>query len=108
MLAHMVYFTLQDNSQAARDRLVASCHERLSGHEGTVFFAAGTLALDLDRPVNDRDFDVALHVVFAERDAHDRYQQHPHHLQFIEENKANWRQVRVFDSVVEGEPQDAR
>ena len=105
MLAHSVYFTLEDNSDTARAQLVAACHERLSGHEGTVLFAAGTVVPDLDRPVNDRQFDVALHVVFADRAAHDQYQQHSRHLQFIEENKANWKQVRVFDAMVESQPQ---
>ena len=105
MLAHMVYFTLQDNSETARDQLVAACHEKLSGHDGEVFFAEGKLAAELNRPVNDREFDVALHVVFADMSAHDKYQAHPQHLQFIEDNKDNWKQVRVFDSVVEAKPQ---
>ena len=71
-------------------------------HPGTFFFAAGKLADEYQRPVNDRAFDVALHVVFTERAAHDAYQQAPRHLKFIEENKANWKQVRVFDAWVEG------
>ena len=53
---------------------------------------------DLDRSVNDRDFDVGLHLVFKDRAAHDLYQNAPRHLQFIEENKATWKKVRVFDS----------
>ncbi len=97
MLAHCVFFTLADNSPEACEALVAACRERLSGHSGTVFFAAGTLA-DLDRPVNDCDFDVALQVVFDSRASHDRYQTAEQHLKFIEENKANWANVRVFDS----------
>ncbi|MEQ8791678.1 MAG: Dabb family protein [Pirellulaceae bacterium] len=101
MLAHMVYFTLKDASSAAIDKLVRSCHENLSGHDGTVFFAAGTLVEDLQRPVNVRDFHVALHVVFTNREAHDAYQTHERHLQFIEQNKENWAQVRVYDSYVE-------
>ena len=104
MLAHMVYFTLQDDSEQAAGQLTAACQKYLSGHEGTVFFAAGRLAEGLDRPVNDLDFDVALHVVFTDREAHDRYQQDPRHLQFIEENKGNWKRVRVFDAEVEGAP----
>jgi hypothetical protein len=100
MLAHAVYFTLHDASDAAKEHLVAACHKYLSGHEGTAFYAAGSLASDLDRPVNDHDFDVSLYVVFADRASHDAYQQHPRHQQFIDENKSNWRQVRVFDSNV--------
>jgi hypothetical protein len=100
LLAHNVYFSLNDNSDAAKDRLIAACKKYLSGHPGTVFFAAGSLAGDLDRPVNDREFDVALHVIFESKDAHDRYQKDARHLKFIEENTANWKKVRVFDSYV--------
>ena len=53
MLAHAVYFTLQDNSDEAKDQLIASCHKHLSGHEGVVFYAAGALEPELARPVND-------------------------------------------------------
>lgn len=100
MLAHNVYFTLNDTSPEAIDRLVRACHTYLKDHQGVVFFAAGTLVLELDREVNDREFQVALHVVFADKDAHDAYQQAEDHLTFIAEQKNNWKQVRVFDSYV--------
>ncbi len=103
MLSHDVYFSLNDNSAAARGALVAACQKFLTGHPGTVFFAAGELAEEFTRDVNDRAFDVALHVVFQDKAAHDAYQQHPRHLQFIAENKGAWRQVRVFDSYVAGD-----
>jgi hypothetical protein len=101
MLAHNVYFSLIDRSPAAKARLVEACRKYLSGHPGTVFFAAGTLAEELDRPVNDRDFDVALHLIFQSQKHHDDYQVAPRHEQFVEENKATWKKVRVFDSLVE-------
>jgi hypothetical protein len=100
LLAHNVYFTLADDSAEAQQRLVDACHKYLKGHPGVVFFAAGTLVENLTRPVNDRDFHVALHVVFADRQSHDDYQQSDAHLKFIEENKDNWKQARVFDSYV--------
>ena len=100
-LAHNVYFTLHDASDAARARLVQACKKYLSGHPGTLFFACGTLAKDLARPVNDRDFDVGLHVIFETQAAHDAYQVAPRHEKFIEENKSNWSKVRVFDSKAE-------
>jgi Stress responsive A/B Barrel Domain len=96
-LAHMVYFTLKDRSPAAADRLIAACHQYLNDHPGTVYFSVGKLA-DLSRPVNDRDFDVALHVVFQNRKAHDDYQVAPRHNQFLAEQKDHWAKVRVFDS----------
>jgi hypothetical protein len=99
-LAHMVFFTLADASPAARAKLTAACHEYLSGHEGVLYFSVGTIAAGLAREVNVRDFDVALHVVFENLAAHDRYQAHPRHLRFIEESRPNWKQVRVFDSTL--------
>lgn len=101
LLSHDVYFSLNDNSESARDRLVEACKKYLSGHPGTVFFACGALATEFNRDVNDRDFDVALHIVFDSVAAHDKYQEAPRHDQFIAENKANWKKVRVFDSLVE-------
>ena len=98
MLAHHVYFTLEDNSPQNCQALVDACKKYLTDHPGTVFFSAGELTPDLDREVNDRDFDVALSVVFKTREDHDAYQIAPRHLEFIEENKANWKSVRVFDS----------
>ncbi len=102
MLVHNVYFALKDRSAAAKAKLVAACKQYLTGHPGTLFFAAGTLAEALDRAVNVRDFDVALHLVFTEQAAHDQYQEAPRHEQFIAENQDNWAGVRVFDSVVDG------
>lgn len=97
-LGHMVYFTLKDGSDEAVQNLVAACQKYLTDHPGTVYFGVGTVVADLDRPVNVRDFHVALQLIFESRAAHDAYQQAPRHLQFIEENKATWAQVRVFDA----------
>ena len=96
-----MFFALKDASAEARARLVAACKKYLTGHEGTVYFAVGTRAAELDRPVNDRDFDVSLHVYFKDKAAHDKYQEAPRHQQFIEEQQGNWKKVRVFDSWVE-------
>jgi hypothetical protein len=100
-LGHMVFFTLADDTPANRETLVKACHKYLAGHEGTVYFSAGAIADDLARDVNDREFDVALHLVFKDKAAHDTYQTHPRHLKFIEENKALWSKVRVFDSYLQ-------
>ena len=98
MLSHDVYFTLANPSDEAIAALVADCRHYLDGHDGVVFFAAGTLEPELARPVNDRAFHVALHVVFDSRASHDRYQTDPRHLEFIARNKPTWAHVRVFDS----------
>ena len=99
-LAHNVFFTLTDASPAAQQKLIDGCHQYLKGHPGQVYFSAGTLVPDLARPVNDRAFHVGLHLVFDSRQAHDAYQAHPRHVQFVEQNKPNWASVRVFDTYV--------
>ncbi len=100
MIAHNVYFTLKDNSPAAKQKLVDACKKYLAKHEGVVFFAAGTRTEELKREVNDQTFDVGLHIYFDSLAAHEKYQDAPDHHRFINENKDNWKQVRVFDSTV--------
>ena len=96
-LAHHVFFTLKDNSSEAVEALVAACQKYLDNHDGLVDFAVGTRDPELDRPVNVK-YDVSLHVIFNDRDSHDAYQTAPRHLQFIEEQKENWAEVKVCDS----------
>ena len=101
MLSHDVYFSLKDNSPEAKKKLVAACQKYLTGHDGEVFFGAGELVSELKREVNDIGFDVALHIVFKDMAAHDKYQVAKRHDQFIAENKDNWKKVRVFDSYIQ-------
>lgn len=97
-IGHMVYFKLKDPTAANKKKLIDACKKYLENHDGVVFFAAGGIGDEFKREVNDRDWDVALHLVFADKAAHDKYQDHPEHLKFIEENKDAWAKVRVFDS----------
>ena len=97
-LGHMVFFKLKESTPANKERLVEACQKYLTGHDGTVYFSVGVLAEEMNRDVNDRNFDVALHVVFKDKAAHDAYAVHPRHMKFIEECKPMWDNVRVFDS----------
>ncbi len=99
-LVHDVYFTLNDNSEAARTKLVNDCYEYLSKHPGVVFFVAGERVEAHERDVSIRDWDVGLHIVFKNKNYHDQYQKASDHYKFIDENKENWKSVRVFDSFV--------
>ena len=98
MLAHDVYFSLNDNSPQAKEKLIAACKKYLTDHPGAVSFAVGPRAEEMKRDVNDQDFDVALHIVFKSKAFHDQYAKAERHLKFIAETKANWKKVRVFDS----------
>ena len=100
MLSHTVFFTLKDSSPDACQTLVAACHKYLTQHDGIRLLTAGTRTPDLDRPVNDSEFHVALNVVFESREAQDVYQVSDNHNAFIAEQKDNWEKVRVFDADV--------
>jgi hypothetical protein len=100
-LAHHVFFTLADDSSAKVAGLVAACQKYLTGHEGVVDFAVGVREPELARPVNNTEYHVSLHVIFADRAAHDVYQTAPRHLDFIAQEKANWKSVVIFDSLLE-------
>ena len=97
-LSHMGYFTLSDDSEPKIQELLHSCQNYLSDHPGVVYFSVGRLNKDLARPVNDHGYQVTINVVFDSRESHDLYQVAPRHLQFIAEQKSNWKQVRIFDS----------
>ena len=99
--AHNVFFTLNDSSPAQCETLVRECYEYLKNHDGVVAFSAGTRASGCERDVNDVQFHVSLHMVFADRLSHDAYQTTPRHMEFVARNKANWKTVRVFDSTIE-------
>ena len=99
-VAHNVFFKLTDNSPAKVSELVGACHKYLNVQPGILFFAAGPLCAEFDRAVNDRDWDVGLHLVFDTKASHDAYQDDPTHNKFIAEQKGNWAKVRVFDSYV--------
>ena len=103
-LAHMVFFTLNDHSKESRAKFVAGCEKYLTGHEGAQSFSVGVFADDVDEgAVSVKDFDVALHVVFQDKAAKEKYLVNPRHKAFVEEFRASFAKVRVFDSYLEPE-----
>lgn len=100
-ISHMVYFELSDASEQNVQHMLSEMKKYLDDHPGLDFFACGVLNQELSREVNDKDFHVSLHTIFADRAAHDAYQVHERHLAFIENNKEGWKKVRVFDSNLE-------
>jgi hypothetical protein len=98
LLQHSVFFTLKNRTPEAAEKLAAACREHLTNHPGAVLFSVGTLAKEYDRQVNDRDYDVALTIVFESHAAHDAYQTAERHERFIAENATDWAKARVFDA----------
>jgi hypothetical protein len=98
LLVHNVFVELKDDTAAARQKLIDDCHAYLAPIPGIVAFAVGPRDAGLDREVNDLEFDIGLTIVFRDRAAHDLYQPHARHQEFIARNKDNFARVRVFDS----------
>ena len=99
-LAHMVYFTLAEDTPENREALVAACTKYLSDHEGTIHFSVGIIGDEFARDVNDREFDIALNMIFRDKAAHDAYHGRPRHDESVETSAQLWASVRVFDSYV--------
>ncbi len=99
-LAHIVFFTLAEPNDANRAKLIEGCKKHLDNHHGVTHFTVGVNAPEYDREVNDRDYDVALHLVFATANDQDAYQSHPRHVEFVNQCKPLWKKVRVFDSTL--------
>jgi hypothetical protein len=97
-LAHIVFFSLAEPNDENRAKLVEGCKKYLDKHDGVVYFGVGVNAPEYNREVNDRDYDVALHLIFETAKHQDAYQTHPRHVKFVEECQGLWKKVRVFDS----------
>ncbi|WP_435008375.1 Dabb family protein [Tundrisphaera lichenicola] len=100
MLAHSVMFTLKDRSPESRAKFVEACEKYLSNHPGVTSFSVGTIAEDVVEPVSDREFDVALLVVFENKGKLGEYLKSARHDQFVAECKDSFAKVRVFDTYV--------
>ena len=99
-LAHYVFFTLKDASDKAIESLIGESYIYLKDLPGIINFSAGRIVPENNREVNVTDFHVGLHVIFSDKSHHDQYQDAEKHNIFVDRNKDNWAQVRVFDTYI--------
>lgn len=97
-LVHSVYFTLKEDTPETRARLVESCYRNLAPIDGVMVLVAGPRDESLERESNDLDFDVALTIVFRDRNALDQYLPDARHQRLVAEHRDNLARIRVFDS----------
>lgn len=98
---HNVYFwVVEEGSEEAAENIHAGIRKNLNSIPGIIRLETGKPA-GTERAVVDNSYGVSLHILFENREAHDVYQKHSQHLQFIEECKAFWTRVQIYDSVVE-------
>jgi hypothetical protein len=82
MFSHVVIFWTNPTKPEAADAVVAGGEKFLRTIPGLTHFHIGKMVGSV-RPVVDQTYQVALNTAFANKAAHDAYQVHPQHLEFI-------------------------
>jgi hypothetical protein len=96
MFVHNVFFWLKEkDNEEARQALLAGI-KSLEAIESIESVYIGTPA-STRRPAIDATYDFAEILVFADEAAHDVYQVHPLHKQFVDECAHLWERVLIYD-----------
>jgi Stress responsive A/B Barrel Domain len=97
MFSHVVIFWTDPANPKAAEELIAGAKKYLPGIPGLASFHVGKM-VPSHRPVVDQTYQVALNLQFAEKEAQDKYQAHPLHLEFVEKAfKPNCKRVIIYD-----------
>jgi hypothetical protein len=98
MLVHTVFFWLKKDltaEQVAEFRAGVDTLKNIGSAEAVY---VGTPAKTAERPVIDNSYDICLTVLLQDIPAHDAYQAHPIHQEFIANFKDSWDAVKVYDA----------
>ena len=98
MLVHTVFFWLKKELTADQAAQFRAGVESLKAIPSADAVYVGTPAQTAERPVIDSTYDVCLTVLLQDIPAHDAYQSHPIHLEFIAKFKDSWEAVKVYDA----------
>jgi hypothetical protein len=96
--AHMFFFQLGDTSTDLVRRFVDLCEKYLGGHPGQRHFSIGVRALEINRDVSGKNFEVSVHMIFEDIDAFNAYSASPTHEEFITESAGMSPERIVYDS----------
>jgi hypothetical protein len=96
MFSHVVIFWTDPAKPNAPDEVIAGAKKYLSSIPGVVNFHVGKM-VSSHRDVVDQSYQVGLNIQFETKKAQDAYQDHPSHLQFVDQCKALWTKVVVYD-----------
>lgn len=97
-LIHTVYFWLTDDLPIRRKKEFEQALEDLSKVPSIDKFYWGVPAKTADRDVTEKSYDYAINVFFKSVADEAAYQIDPLHLKFVEENKAIFKEVIVYDN----------
>lgn len=97
MFSHVVIFWTDPAQANAADELIAGANKYLKPIPGALHYHIGKMARS-HRPVVDQTYQVALNLVFPDKQTQDDYQVHPLHTEFIEKVfKRVCKRVIVYD-----------
>ena len=98
MLVHTVLFWLRkdlDGDQLTSFRLGL---ESLKAIDAAAAVYIGSPSKTPERPVIDGSYDFCLTVILEDIAAHDAYQAHPRHQEFIKTFSSFWKRVKIYDA----------
>jgi hypothetical protein len=97
MFIHTVYFWLSDAAgDDVRQRMLTDCTELLAKIPCARHTWAGRAAMT-PRDVVDNTYTIGLCVALEDSKAHDEYQVHPLHKEFLARYKQFWKRVQIYD-----------
>lgn len=97
MFSHVVIFWIRPGQPNAADELVAGAEKYLRPIPGVKNFHMGRMVKS-HRDVVDQSYQVALNLIFENKQQQDDYQLHPLHVEFVEKVfKPNCERVVVYD-----------
>lgn len=97
-LIHTVYFWLVDDVTEDRKKAFEQALQDLSKVPSIDKYYWGVPAKTADRDVTEKSYDYAINVFFDSVEDEAAYQIDPLHLKFVEENKALFKEVIVYDN----------
>lgn len=83
MFSHIVVLWTDPANPNAADELVAAARKLLADIPGVIQFYAGKM-VPSPRPVVEQGYQVALNLIFSSKEAEQKYQTHPQHVEFVE------------------------
>jgi hypothetical protein len=97
MFSHIVIFWTDPTKPDAAEQLVAGAEKLLRPIPGVLNFHIGRM-VPSHRPVVDQSYQVALNLVFPDKQAQDQYQSHPAHVEYVEKFvKLLAKKILVYD-----------
>src|SRR5512140_715243 len=97
MFVHVVLFWLKKGTPDSElDAMIADAQNSLAKIPSVTNLWAGR-PHGSSRDVVDSSYDVGLCVTFADPAAHDKYQDHESHRQFLKRHGKSWDCIKVYD-----------